>query len=311
MARTALAAGKELLRSGHGMRDQVMALKEWLRQSPPSLIIVGNDRVGPGAALVCAARSLGIRTLSVQDGVAADEPLWWIRHAEWTASNGTQLRDLLVARGAPGANIRITGQPRYGPLEKSASSRRAERQRERAALPRRGSPPVVLVALQDKHDVSFVRELLYGIAILAELRPVNIIVRPHPSSNVESAEWLPPDAKSSQRWVVDSTTPAMEALEQATIVVGQYSTMLAEAAARGIPVVSFHPAPAPVTLDLSACGVAQSAGNTEDLVLRCLDAIDGRGPPDDAPEAALALLGALDGRSEDRVAAFALEILKA
>src|SRR4026207_2597732 len=88
------------------------------------------------------ARGVGGRgALAGGGGVAGDEPLWWIRHAEWTASNGTQLRDLLVARGAPGANIRITGQPRYGPLEKSASSRRGERQRGRAAPARRGPPP--------------------------------------------------------------------------------------------------------------------------------------------------------------------------
>lgn len=286
------------------MRDRVVAVKDWLRQSPPALIIVGNDRVGPSAALVCAARELGIRTLSVQDGVAADEPLWWIRHAEWTASNGTQLRDLLVSRGAPEDRIRITGQPRYGPLRSSPDPRLAQRQPEKASV------PVVLVALQDKHDVSFVRELVHAIALVADLRPVSVIVRPHPSSVVRLSACLPPRARSSARWFIDSRTPAMQALEQATVVVGQYSTMLAEAAARGIPVISFHPSPAPVTLDLSTCGVAQRAGSTEELVQRCLDAIDGRGGPDNASRAALALLGALDGRSADRVAAFALEILK-
>ena len=310
MARTALEAGKELLRRGEGMSGQVDAIKDWLRPRPPALIIVGNDRVGPAAALVCAARDLGIPTLSVQDGVAADVPSWWIRHAEWTASNGTQLRDVLVARGAPEDRIRITGQPRYGPLPGGASPLGVERRGGTAASHEGESIPVVLAVLQDKHDVDYVRELLHAVAIVADLRQVRVVVRPHPSTVLRLSACLPPHVMSSGLWVVDSRTSAMNALDHATVVVGQYSTMLVEAAARGIPVVRFHTSPAPLTLDLSVWGLAQSAGCTNDLVLRCVEAIDGRGAPDHAAEAAQALLGALDGRSADRVAAFALEILK-
>jgi hypothetical protein len=310
MARTALEAGKELLRRGDGMRGQVIAIKDWLRQRPPALIIVGNDRVGPSSALVCAARELAIPTLSVQDGVAADVPSWWIRHAEWTASNGTQLRDVLVSRGAPENRIRITGQPRYDLVQKRTLAWPVERQQETASSNPGWSPPVVLVALQDKHDAPFAREILHAVAIVADLRPVSVVVRPHPSNILRMSACLPTHVRASGEWRVDSNTPAMHALEQATVVVGQYSTMLVEAAARGIPVISFHPSPAPITLDLSACGVAQLAGNTREFVQRCLEALDGRGDSEHASKAALALLGSLDGRSADRVAAFALEILK-
>ncbi len=310
MQRVALAVSRDILRQGRSQNLRAPILREWLQAAPPSLVIVGNDRMGDVAALLCAARDLGIPSLCVQDGMAADIPAWWIRSADWTATNGAHLRDILVSRGASENRIRITGQPRYDAVSAKLYEMSREQARSAVGVCSESSNPVVLVVLQDDHDASYVRDLLAALLVVMRRRALTVVIRPHPRTTMDIGVMLPRELVAAGRLMIDSKSPVPIALRAADAVIGQYSTMLIEAALMGIPAVVFLPSPTPVMLDLAAAGVAYAAAKTrEELVDQCMALLDDPVVTEGNVHAAEHLLGHPGSNAADRVARLALEIV--
>lgn len=308
MERIAVAVGRDILLRGISQSSHVPVLVSWLRSAPPRLVIVGNDRVGPGAALVCAARHLGIPSLCVQDGMAGDVPNWWIRLADWTATNGAQLRDILVSRGVSEKRIVITGQPRYDALSAKYYEISCEQARTAVGVCGESLNPVILVILQDNHDTAYVRELLAALLVVMRRRALTVIIRPHPGTTIDAT--LPREMVAAGRLMIDGSSPVPIALRAADAVIGQYSTMLIEAVLMGIPAVVFLPSPTPTVLDLAAEGVAYASASTrEELINRCMAILDGPVVTDGHVHAAEHLVGLLGNNAADRVARLALEIV--
>ena len=310
MQRVALAVGRDVLRRGQSQNVRVEVFREWLRAAPPSLVIVGNDRWVSDAALVCAARDLGIPSLCVQDGVAADIPIWWTRLADWTASNGTQLRDILVSLGISGNRIRVTGQPRYDKFLAKFNEVSYEQARTTIGICGESHNPVALVVLQEAHDASYVRELLAALFVVMQRRALTVVIRPHPATSMEIETMLPRELMTTGRLMIDRKSSVPIALRAADIAIGQYSTMLIEAVLMGIPAIVFLPSPTPVVLDLAAAGVAYAATHTrEELINQCMALLDQPIVSESNIYASECLLGSLGGNAADRVARLVLEII--
>ncbi len=275
-----------------------------LESCSPRLLVIGNDRVASGQLLVQAAHRRGIPVLCVQDGLAADVPAWWLRTADYTACNGTHLRDLLLRRGVPVENLRVTGQPRNDSLFARASELDKAAARRSLGLSPDGLH--LLVALQASHDQEYIRSVLRE---ASRVPGATLIVRSHP--------WQPPAQVSS---VVDelglpnvSLRPdddSAVALRAADVVISQYSTMLVEAAALGTPAVAVTLSRRANPIDLAEEGVAVQARRVEEILPAIQTALH-RSPQDAAAACAAAerLLGPFDGQATARVTDFIGELL--
>ncbi len=292
----------QLIAAGQATGARVSLLAETFRVRKPSLIVLGNDRLGPGAVVAVAAGLARVPVLSVQDGVAADShPIWRIRHATLTASSGAQLQEI-VRRESRYATVRITGQPRYDSWVGQASLA----SRDRGVPP---GAPRILVALQDKHDAAYVRQLLAALAVVAESHTLDVVIRPHPSNALAKILRLASPPLRSQL-TLDPGLPARDAIARSDLVIGQYSTLLVEAAAIGVPVISFSPSPTAPPLDLGNAGIAQVVSTRAALATAVLRAL--AEPPPAVPTEHIArLIGSLDGKAAERIAEWAATVAQA
>ena len=308
MERIALAVGREILLQGRSQRLLVPILGDWLQTAPPRLLIVGNDRVANTAALVCAAKDLGIPSLSVQDGVSGDNPSWWTHFADWSSTSGAHLRDIRLSRGANENRIRITGQPRYDAFPEKFYE--MSRLQARSVIDPGGVDcnPMILVVLQDDIDITYVSELLAGVLEVMKKRTLTVVIRPHPNDTMNINALLPRKMVATGRVIIESKTPVPIALRAANAVIGHYSTMLIEAVLMGIPTVSFYPSPMPVGLDIAAMGIAKLASSREELITQCFTVLDDPVITEESIQAAKYLIGPMGDNAADRVAQLALEI---
>src|SRR5690606_31449888 len=235
--------------------------------------------------------------LCVQDGLAADVPAWWLRTADYTACNGTHLRDLLHRRGVPADHLVVTGQPRNdGLYERAAELERADAKRALGLDP---GGLHLLIALQGSHDREYVRSVLHEASRLTD---ATLLVRTHP--------WQSPTLVSS---VVDELRlPNVQlrpddetavALRAADAVISQYSTMLVEAALLGTPAVSVTLSRRANPIDLAEEGIAVAARRRSEILPAIESALNRGSLDSDAARAAAEhLIGAFDGRATSRVA---------
>ena len=280
--------------------EQARAL---LRRAAPKLLVIGNDRFVTGQLLVATAHELGARVLCIQDGLAADVPQWWLRRADFTAANGTFLRDILVREGADPSSVTVTGQPRYDRLLRNAKAVR--REAARANLGVSGDLPVVLFALQDTHDPRYISAIVNALMSIAEIR---VVVRPHP--------WHPRDvvrdleSTYAARLRVARDNPLLDCLVAADVVVSQYSTVLVEAAMLGIPGVGVSLSGSRDPIDLSEHGIVAGARDLETFVTAVRRALEGQSDISAARFEAEQLIGPLDGQSAARVARLVVTLLE-
>lgn len=305
----ALAAiGRELWnRQVHEVERSQPNAEALLERYRPKLLVVANDRFWSGQLLVRAARRRQVPSLCVQDGLAVDIPLWWFRTADYTAANGTFLRDVLVRFGVPADTVFVTGQPRMDAMHDRLT--RLDRAAARATLGLPEDTRYVLLALQDDHTGEYVARALDGLARVAGIR---ILVRPHHWQNrrvldevVEAA--IRKGAPATLRTGDDIGT----LLRAVDVVVSQYSTVLVEAALMGTPGISLTLSGGLNALDLVREGIALGARSEAELATvtaRAL-AMDGRAL-DAVRDHAEALVGPFDGRSTERVAALVDELLR-
>ena len=274
----------------------------------PEVVVVGNDRWWGGQAFVQLARRRGIPSVCVQDGVAGENASWWWLSADRMAAASEQLVEMLVRHGVPPERCRVTGQPRYDVLARSAPD---DRRAARAALGLDPSTFAVLFAAQSAHGPDYV----WGVvSALLAVPGIHVMLRPHPSDPSDLWERLR-RAHGSERVTLHRTGDSLTLVRACDVLVTQHSTVVLEAALLGKPVITTEfgglRGPAPVITAEIATQVRGLEGLTRE-VQRLATAVHAPRPePSQSRQGALkALVGPVDGHAGERVADLVAEVLQ-
>jgi hypothetical protein len=282
------------------------AVAAWMDALSPDLVVVGNDRWWVGQAFVLIAQARGVRTLSVQDGVASALPEWFWISADHIAVSGPFLGALLAERGTPKDRCHVVGQPRYDEFARPAASR--EELRRAFGLARDGF--CVLFATQPTQHHRYVTDVATAILGVPAAR---LLLRPHPSLPSSAT----PTVRNSdrERIVVVAEPPIADLLEACDLLVTQYSTVAIEAVLRDRAVITADFTGMPPVVNYAAVGLSTHATTKEELreliaahAARWALARHCR-PGPDALGALEALIGPSDGGAARRTAALIRRLL--
>lgn len=282
-----------------GMEDDILP-RQWahlvrvrrlLERVEPELVVVGNDRWWIGRAFTLVARSMGIRTLAVQDGIATNEVRFRAWSADHIAVNGRHLHDILVDAGCPDDRIVEVGQPRYDGIRM-------------APLDGGREPPSrlrVLFATQPNQDATYVGAVLDALGDA----DVEIDLRPHPSTESTRLGELRDLADAvSARWCAEYGIH--ELVRGADLVLVQNSTVAVEAALMGTPVITVNLTGSPPLVPYAELGISREVTDLAELAEALREAAEGRLPTvrtsERTREGVEYLLGPCDGGASDRVA---------
>lgn len=274
-----------------------------LKTLQPRLVVVGNDRYWSGQAYVRIARAMGLRTLCLQDGIAADEPNWYFCNADAIGAGGELWPRLLRRQGDTGTRAVVTGQPRNDPL-----ARRLMRTRRPSGL-RNDSFVTALLVLQEIHSGGYVRAVLEALLVNPS---VQVVIRPHPGGAPRRLDRLGASLGTG-RVRIQSGGKADDLFDEVDVVVTEYSTVAVEAAAAGVPVIACSLSGRTDPLDLVTHGLGVLATNREQLgtAIRALQDDLRKGVEAALPEGGLLdLLGPVDGHSARRASSLILRELE-
>ncbi|MCC6242659.1 MAG: hypothetical protein IT353_07440 [Gemmatimonadaceae bacterium] len=143
-----------------------------------------------------------------------------------------------------------------------------------------------------------------ALAVLKTSSPLRVVVRPHPSHGRDDVQRLVPrELRELTSIYYSDDLPKL--LGQADVVIGEYSTLLIEAAVYGAAVIAFEPDEVPLPISLAQQKVALRAASSDEismLVSRKLREQKWDLPENESVAAATYLLGPLDGRATERLA---------
>jgi hypothetical protein len=274
----------------------------------PEVVLVGNDRWWGGQTFVQLARRRRIPSVSVQDGLAGDVPFWWWLAADRLAATSEQLTQMLVRHGVAPERCTVTGQPRYDLVARSDPE---DQRAARATLGLNLTTFSVLFAVQPIHGPDYVQSV---ISALLAVPGVHVLLRPHPSDARDLCERLARHY-GAERVTLHRAGDSLRLLRACDMLVTENSTVVLEAALLGKPVITAHfggslfgPAP------FGAAGIATAVYGLDDLTREVQRLVSSVHVPTSAPRsghtALDALLGPVDGRAGDRVAAVVAEALQ-
>ena len=279
--------------------DQLPRQQHWarhvlqvLRRIEPKVLVVGNDRFWTGQTYTRLGESLGIRTVCLQDGIAAPVPNHTYSTAAHVLAAGALWPALLSPENRRPRSVSVVGQPRYD------HARTAFQQRRR----REPSPPSrpgnrVLLILQDIHRLDYARAILEE---TLRVEGTQVMIRAHPAFRPAGLDRLegPRVRFSPGGNIVDD-------LAWADLVVTEYSTVAVEALALGLPVLSVTLSGRPPLLDFTVPGQAEEVTERSQIAPAMVRLL-GTTPLSTASPARQEILdqlvGPLDGRSASRVA---------
>lgn len=267
-----------------------------IAEAPPRAVVVGNDRWWVGSAWVLAARTKGIPTFCLQDGIAADMPQWRWLTADRIGTNGRHLKRLLEADGFAADRSVIVGQPRYDAMRRGEQSRDVELKRKALALP--SDRPILLFATQYGQDAAFVRRVVESVLRVPQLF---LVLRPHPSED-QTVHHQIAAATPRTRMVLAADVLIDTLLQLSDIVMVQTSSVAFEAdiLGRQLLLVDFTGQPIPDSF-VNLRGLRATDDTSLERHLTSLAATVTKQPlpPPDDPD----FLGPLDGECSARAVA--------
>jgi hypothetical protein len=279
--------------------DQLPRQQHWarhvlqvLRQIDPRVLVVGNDRFWTGQTYTRLGNACGIRTVCLQDGIAAPVPNHTYSTAGHILAAGTLWPALLAPENRRTRRVSVVGQPRYD----RARAGFEERRRRRPAPPSRVRNRVLLI-LQDIHRLDYARIV---VAEALRVEGIEVLIRAHPAHRPPGLDRL-----AGPRVQFSPGGNIVDDLAWADLVVTEYSTVAVEALALGLPVLSVTLSGRPPLLDFTVPG--QAEGVTErSQVSAAMVRLLGTTPPSAGSPARQEILdqlvGPLDDRSSSRVA---------
>ena len=263
-----------------------------LRQIGPRVLVVGNDRFWTGQTYIRLGDSLGIRTVCLQDGIAAPVPNHTYSTAAHVLAAGALWPALLPPENGRPRSVSVVGQPRYD----RARSAFQERRRREPLPPSRARNRVLLI-LQDIHRLDYARAILEE---TLRVEGTQVMIRAHPAFRPAGLDRL-----TGPRVQFSRGGNIVDDLAWADLVVTEYSTVAVEALALGLPVLSVTLSGRPPLLDFTVPGQAEGVTERSQIapaVVRLLGATPSSGDSPARQEILDQLVGPLDDRSASRVA---------
>jgi hypothetical protein len=270
----------------------------------PELVVVGNDRWWEDKTYVLLARERGIPTMCVQDGADGMAPTWYWSDSDYVATQSEMLPERLAHAGYDARRTRVTGQPRFDALFDAA--RRADREASRARL---GLPAGfwVLFATQYDHDASILERVARAVL---DVPGGQLAIRPHPE--VDPSLYAAVVAAHPDGRVRLLQGDMADSLAACDAVVAQTSTVSVEAAILERPLVLINFTGLVDIVPFAEVGIGVRVGTPAELTTQLRRVAAGEAILD--PEVRRAglkrLVGPLDARASERVAAFVREVLE-
>ncbi|HSE53158.1 MAG TPA: hypothetical protein VLB00_13275 [Gemmatimonadales bacterium] len=282
--------------------DQLPRQQHWARhvlqvlgKIGPQVLVVGNDRFWTGQTYTRLGDSLGIRTVCLQDGIAAPVPNHTYSTAAHVLAAGTLWPALLSPNNGRPRSVSVVGQPRYDRARTAFEERR-----RREPLPPSRARNRVLLILQDIHRLDYARTIL---AETLRVEGTHVMIRAHPAFRPAGLDRL-----AGPRVRFSPGGNIVDDLAGADLVVTEYSTVAVEALALGLPVLSVTLSGRPPLLDFTVPGQAEGVTERSQIaaaVVRLLGAT----PPSAGSPARQAILDQLVGPLDDRSASRVGDIL--
>lgn len=206
----------------------------------PAMIITADDADQRSRAFCLTARTLGVPTLVVQQGItSAHYPEWKFFGADRIAAMGPKSRDALVAQGVSADKITITGHPGFDCLIAPAADEVAA---TRSACSTPSGLKMVVFASQPGYVGAFSsnsarREMIKAVLEAAEKTAgMILILKPHPSESLSEIKALAKPFRQTN--VVDQKIPIAKLIAACDVFVTFFSQTGIEALIAGKPVIN-------------------------------------------------------------------------
>jgi len=267
----------------------------------PVVVVVGNDRHWTGQLWVRIAKSRGVATMCLQDGVAADNPSWFTASSDWLGASSELWPRLLASRGTTPSVVRVVGQPRNDSLMVPGLA-------GVGIGPQRGNS-IGLLALQAIHGGDYLSAILEALRGVQGLR---LIIRPHPALPIMEMEDII-HAHGNEYASLEYGISVVDQLAACDFVITEYSTVALEAVLLGKPVVSVTLSGQVNKLPLGDMGLALEARTRTELLLAVLAIMNDRGvrrTPQVSERGIRELIGPADGAAGTRAASMITELFQ-
>ena len=206
----------------------------------PAMIITADDADQRSRAFCLTARTLGVPTLVVQQGITAiDYPEWKFFTADHIAAMGPTSREVLISQGVPAEKITVTGHPGFDCLLAPATNaievtRQACNVGPTQKMVLFASQPAYVGAFSSKAIRREMIQAIFGSA--EEIADIALIVKPHPSDNLREIKTLAKPFKHTS--VIKSNMPISKLIAACDVFVTFFSQTGIEALMAGKPVVN-------------------------------------------------------------------------
>jgi UDP-N-acetylglucosamine 2-epimerase len=207
-------------------------------------------------AAVAVARRNKVPSLTTLAGQIFDHPQYGFLNADFVAVNGDSAKELYLRRGIPSSRVFVTGMAHYDDTFRLAKS--LLRSRERAE-----SKVIVFATENLPLADTFAMISPVASAVLA-IPQARVVIRPHPRENPSNYRDFV-KRFSSDRIMVDSTTPLLELLSKADICVTGFSNVAVEAMILECPVVCMNLTGRPNKLPYAQEGAALGVHHPDEV----------------------------------------------
>lgn len=245
-------------------------LEEYLRRHRPKSLLALYDHGLCEAQLVEVCRRRGIRTVTLQHGLANRGAAGYLPIMSDTfACWGRAEREALIAQGADLKKLTVTGFPGFDGCW-APRRERVPRKPYRALVATQGVQASVGWHFAMTPTPRLVEKIMEH---CSRERDVAFTVRLHPNESI--SETLRQRAEAAGI-VITQGAPLGRQFEEHDAVVTQFSTVGAEALLAGLPLVSLNWAGEEEAIPYAEGGAAARSRRPQDLAAAVIDAVEGR-----------------------------------
>ena len=266
-----MAAGAMLSRHAWMEMFRQQLLEEYLRHHRPRALLALYDHGLCEAQLVEVCRRRGIRTVTLQHGLANRGAAGYLPIMSDTfACWGRAERETLIAQGADPKKLAVTGFPGFDGCWANRRER-APRKPYRALVATQGVQASVGWHFAMTPTPRLVEKIMEH---CSRERDVAFTVRLHPNESI--SETLRQRAEAAGISITQGE-PLGKQFEEHDAVVTQFSTVGAEALLAGLPLVSLNWAGEEEAIPYAESGAAARSRRPQDLAAAVIEAVEGSG----------------------------------
>ena len=247
---------EKLMARAYSMAGAVTLFDDLFTRFLPNVVVVVPDSSYFGMAAVAVARRNKVPSLTTLAGQIFDHPQYGFLNADFVAVNGDSAKELYLRRGIPSSRVFVTGMAHYDDTFRLGKS--LLRSRERAESK-------VIVFATENLPLADTFAMISPVASAALAIPqARVVIRPHPRENPSNYRDFV-KRFSSDRIMVDSTTPLLELLSKADVCVTGFSNVAVEAMILECPVVCMNLTGRPNKLPYAQEGAALGVHHPDEV----------------------------------------------